>query len=382
MEAVGQLAGGVAHDFNNLLSVILSYATFVGEVVQDAQARADVEEITKAATRAAGLTRQLLAFSRKQVLEPQVLELNRLASDLEKMLRRLIGEDVELVQRFASELGRVKADPGQLEQVIMNLVVNARDAMPEGGTLTIETANLQSDDEYVTSNVTLQPGAYVVLTVSDTGSGMDETTQQRLFEPFFTTKEVGKGTGLGLSTVYGIVKQSGGSIGFDSQLGIGTVFRVYLPRVKEATSVAPPPAEARSSHGTETILVVEDDQAVRNIAARVLRGAGYQVLTAKDGQEALLVLETKANDIDLVLTDVVMPQMSGKQLAERLFAMRPDMPVVFMSGYTDNMIERHGVLEPGTLLISKPFSAGELGTKVRAALDAPRRVGADAQHNA
>jgi PAS domain S-box-containing protein len=372
MEAVGQLAGGVAHDFNNLLSVILSYAGFVADAVRDReQAFADVEEIRKAGERAASLTRQLLVFSRKQVLQPQVIDLNQLARDCEKMLRRLIGEDIELVQRLAADIGPIKADPGQVEQVIMNLVVNARDAMPGGGKLTIETSNVEIGKKYSVRDAAVKPGQYVMLVVTDTGVGMDDDTKQRLFEPFFTTKEVGKGTGLGLSTVYGIVRESGGSIWVFSELGIGTTFKIYFPRLLERTSQAVrAKISDRPEAGTEAILLVEDDRSVRRLAVRVLRGAGYEVVEAGDGNEALRSFEQRAGDFQLLLTDVVMPNMSGRQLAERLSRMQPGIKILYMSGYTDNAIERHGVLDPDTAFIGKPFTGKDLSKKVREVLDA------------
>jgi two-component system, cell cycle sensor histidine kinase and response regulator CckA len=372
MEAVGRLAGGVAHDFNNLLSVILSYAGFATEALREGDPlRDDIEEIRRAGARAADLTRQLLAFSRRQVLEPKVLEPCRVVADMEKMLRRLIGEDVRLELVLPPESGLVKADPGQLEQVIMNLVVNARDAMPDGGTITIEVAQVELDEEYAARHIAVTPGSYMLLSISDTGCGMDETTRQRLFEPFFTTKEKGKGTGLGLSTVYGIVKQSGGNIWAYSEPGQGTVFKVYLPRVKEDSSAA---VTRRTQEcpaiGTETIVVVEDDDAVRNLTVRILRAAGFKVLTAANGGEALRACEQHPGEIHLLLTDVVMPQMSGRQLAERLVKVRPGLRVLYMSGYTDDAIVHHGVLEPGTKFVSKPFTSAELTRKVREALAA------------
>ncbi len=372
MEAVGQLAGGVAHDFNNLLSVILSYAGFVSEAVaNDKQVLADVEEITKASTRAAALTRQLLAFSRRQVLEPQVLDLNRVTGDLENMLRRLIGEDINLEKRLARDLGRVKADPGQLEQVIMNLVVNARDAMPLGGKITIETANATLDENYAAQHPGSSAGAFVMLAITDSGTGMDEATKQRLFEPFFTTKELGKGTGLGLSTVHGIVKQSGGDISVYSELGIGTTFKVYLPRVLEPAVDSTRPRQSLGPPvGTETILLVEDDAAVRSLAARALRGGGYNVIDAGNGAEALQLAAAHSGPLDLLVTDVIMPGMSGKQLAERLLQQRPGLRVLYMSGYTDNALEHHGVLAPGTMFIGKPFTGHDLARKVRNVIDA------------
>jgi PAS domain S-box-containing protein len=373
MEAIGSLAGGVAHDFNNLLSVILNYAGFALEGLHESDPlRADLAEVQKAAERAAGLTRQLLAFSRKQVLEPQVLDLNQVLSNLEKMLRRLIGEDIEFAQVLAPDLGRVKADQGQLEQVIMNLVVNARDAMPHGGRLTIETENVELDRNYAGRYVAALPGPHVLLAVSDTGCGIDGATRQHLFEPFFTTKPRGKGTGLGLSTAYGIVKQSGGNIEVDSEPGTGTTFKVYLPRLNGGPELSAAEGVAASpAVGTETILVVEDEEAVRKVAVRMLRASGYNVLTASNGGEALLTCEQHDGDIALLLTDVVMPQMSGRELAERLRQLRPGMRVLFMSGYTNDAIVRHGVLEAGIRFISKPFSSPELARKVRESLDSP-----------
>ena len=371
MEAVGRLAGGVAHDFNNLLAVILSYADFAGQSLREGDPlRGDIEEIRKAGQRAASLTRQLLAFSRKQVLDPKVLELNRVAADLEKMLRRLIGEDIDLLQVLAPDLGLVKADSGQIEQVIMNLVVNARDAMPSGGKLTIETANVELDEEYAARHVGVKPGSYVLLAVSDTGCGMDAATRQRLFEPFFTTKEKGKGTGLGLSTVYGIVKQSGGNVCVYSEPGKGTTFKTYLPRVlEEQAPMVTTRTQERPAVGTETILVVEDEEAVRNLTARILRAAGFKVLVASHGGQALLECEKFPGEIHLLLTDVVMPQMSGPELAARLDKVRPGLRVLYMSGYTDDAIVHHGVLAPGTKFIGKPFNAVDLALKVRDVLD-------------
>ena len=370
MEAVGRLAGGVAHDFNNLLSVILNYTTFMlEELGEDDPLRQDVAEIRSAGERAAGLTRQLLAFSRKQVLEPQVLDLNETVAGMEPMLRRLTGEDIELTKMLAPDLGRVKADPGQLEQVIMNLTVNARDAMPDGGELTIRTTNVELDQEYADEHVEVAAGPYVLLAVSDTGCGMDEATRRRLFEPFFTTKERGKGTGLGLSTAYGIVKQSGGYIWAYGEPGRGSTFKVYLPRLEEdATPAVVTPFIEEPATGTETILVVEDEEAVRKVAARTLRLAGYQVLTAADGEEALLACQGHQGEIHLLLTDVVMPQMSGPHLAKRLQELRPELRVLYMSGYSEDAIVHHGVLDPGTSFVGKPFGGNDLRRKVRQAL--------------
>ncbi len=370
MEAVGSLAGGIAHDFNNLLSVILNSATFVLEGLREGDPlREDVLEIQKAGKRAAALTRQLLAFSRRQVLEPRLLDPNETLAAMDSMLRRMVGEDVRFNQILAPDLGRVKVDPGQLEQVVMNLVSNSRDAMPEGGKLTIETANAELDEAYAQGHVTVKPGSYVRLAVSDTGCGMDEATRRRVFEPFFTTKEMGKGTGLGLSTVYGIVKQSGGYIWAYGEPGKGSTFKVYLPRVMEeleAREEAVKPGEP--PRGTETVLVVEDEEVVRTVVARMLRAAGYHVLTASNGGEGLLICEEHQEEIHLLITDVVMPRMSGSQLAERLQRLRPGLPVLYMSGYTDNSIVHHGVLDLGPSFIGKPFSGLDLRKKVQQAL--------------
>jgi PAS domain S-box-containing protein len=372
MEAIGGLAGGVAHDFNNLLSVILSFAGFALEAVPEGDpVRNDLLEVKKAGERAAALTRQLVAFSRKQVLQPVPLSLNQIATGVEKMLRRVLGEDIDLVQVLAPDLGLTLADPGQIEQVLMNLVVNARDAMPAGGKLTIETSNVEIDEEYAARHVAVDPGSYVQLTVTDTGSGMDEQTRLRIFEPFFTTKEKGKGTGLGLSTVYGIVKQSGGDVWVYSEPGQGTTFKIYLPRELAATVPATrsPPTVSKRPTGAETILVVEDEEALRNVARRTLETAGYTVLTAADGNEAVLTIAEHAGDIHLVVTDVVMPRMSGRVLAEELAKTRPTLRVLYMSGYTDDAIVRHGVLDAGTHFLGKPFTAADLARAVREVLD-------------
>ncbi|MGI5861049.1 MAG: PAS domain-containing protein [Myxococcales bacterium] len=370
LEAVGRLAGGVAHDFNNLLSVILSYADFaLADLRESDPIRADLLEIKNAAERAAALTGQLLAFSRKQVREPQVLNINTTVTGIENMLRRLLGEDIQILVCLAEDLGSVEADPGQLEQVIMNLAVNARDAMPRGGKLTIETANVELDDAYARMHVAIKPGNYVLLSVTDTGCGMDAATREHIFEPFFTTKE-SKGTGLGLATVYGIVKQSGGNIWVYSERGQGTTFKVYLPRVDLPATETRRRSPAVIAPGTETVLVVEDESAVRKLVERILRLAGYRVLSGANGGEALLLCEKHGDKIDLLLTDVVMPQMSGRELAERLALLSPQLKVLYMSGYTNHAIVHHGVLEPGTRFIGKPFSAPELTYKVREALDA------------
>jgi len=329
------------------------------------------------------LTRQLLAFSRKQVLQPVVLNLNQIAAGVEKMLRRILGEDIDYVQVLAPDLGRVRADPGQIEQVLMNLVVNARDAMPEGGKLTIETSNVDLDEEYAARHVAVKPGPYVQLAVSDTGCGMDAKTQARIFEPFFTTKEKGKGTGLGLSTVYGIVKQSGGNIWVYSEPGQGTTFKVYLPReLSGSTTVTASRLAAVPSAptATETILVVEDEEAVCNIAKQILCAASYTVLTAASPNDALLTCNAYQGEVHLLLTDVVMPQMSGRVLAERLVLARPGIKVLYMSGYTDEAIVHQGTLDPGTHFIAKPFSAADLTTKVREVLDSTIADPADDGH--
>jgi PAS domain S-box-containing protein len=372
MEGIGRLAGGIAHDFNNLLSVILSCTAFVAEGLREGDPLLDdLLEVTKAGERAAGLTRQLLAFSRKQVLQPEPLDLNRIAAGIEKMLDRILGEDIELHLTLAADLGRTMADPGQIEQVIMNLAVNARDAMPEGGLLTIETSNVELDAEYAASHMAVKPGPYVMLAVTDTGCGIDEQTKGRIFEPFFTTKEPGKGTGLGLSTVYGIVKQTGGTVWVYSEPGRGTTFKVYLPRDLSAglAPVTKPPAVPRRAKGNETILVVEDEEALRMVARRTLEAAGYKVLTAADGEEALVASDRHPGEIHLLLTDVVMPRMGGRALAAKLSKTRPGLEVLYMSGYTGDAIVHHGVLEVGTHFLAKPFSSADLTRRVREVLD-------------
>jgi two-component system cell cycle sensor histidine kinase/response regulator CckA len=373
MEAVGRLAGGIAHDFNNLLTVITSYSEILLEDLapQDPR-RGDLEEIRKAAASAAGLTRQLLAFSRQQVLEPRVLDVNAVLASTEKLLQRLLGEDIELVTALVPQPGAVKADPGQLEQVIVNLAVNARDAMPDGGKLTIETANADMDEAYARVHLPSKPGQYVMLAVSDTGVGMDEQTQRRIFEPFFTTKEVGKGTGLGLATVYGIVKQSGGFIWVYSEPGRGTTFKIYLPRVDEPMeAVTLPAAPKESLQGTETVLLVEDAAEVRAVTHLVLDRLGYTVLEAPNGKAALHLATKHHGPIHLLLTDVVMPELGGRHLAEQLTALRPELRVLYASGYTDDAVVRHGVLKPGIAYLQKPFTPQVLARKVREVLDAP-----------
>lgn len=372
MEAVGRLSGGIAHDFNNLLGVIIGFSDLLRERIQgDDVAHRHIDQIRKAGDSAARLTRQLLAFSRTQVLKPQVLDLNSVISDTGKMLPRLIGEDIKLITVGVPDLGRVKADPGQIEQVILNLVVNARDAMPKGGKLTIETANVVLDESYTRSHAAVVPGRYVMLTVSDTGVGMDADIQAHIFEPFFTTKEKGKGTGLGLATVYGIVKQSGGNIWVYSEPGKGTTFKIYLPRVDakaETTGVQVMPEATEG--GSETILLVEDAEALRALAREVLERAGYTVLDALDGSEGVRVAEQHKTPIHLLLTDVVMPGMSGRDVAEQVKRHHPETKVLFMSGYTDNSIVHHGILEEGVAFLSKPFASEVLVRKIRQVLDA------------
>jgi two-component system cell cycle sensor histidine kinase/response regulator CckA len=371
MEAIGRLAGGIAHDFNNLMTAIMGYSELALQRLDDApETHRDLQEIQKAADRATRLTRQLLAFSRKQVLQPTRIDLNDVVHDMEKMLARVIGDDVEIRTNFQRHLGGIEADRSQLEQVLLNLAVNARDAMPDGGTLTIETANVDVDGYSVAEPGAVPAGQYVVLTVADTGAGMDEATRARLFEPFFTTKEVGKGTGLGLATVYGVVKQSGGFITVDSEPGQGAVFRIYLPRLGAPNARDDRGRANVAPAGTETILLVEDDDAVREIAAGILERSGYRVLSACDGVDALRELGESGEHVDLLLTDVVMPRLNGSALAERLSEERPALKVLFMSGYADDAIESDGTVRPGTDFIQKPFTASMLAAKVREVLDA------------
>jgi len=373
MDAIGQLAGGVAHDFNNLLTVITGYSELsLRRMAADDPLRKNIEGITKAGVRAAGLTRQLLAFSRRQMLQAKVLDLNSVVREMDAMLQRLIGEDMDLVTLLQPSLGQIKADPGQLEQVLLNLVVNARDAMPDGGKITIETSQTYLDEPYAREHVAVQPGRYVVLTVSDSGIGMDAETQKRIFDPFFTTKEVGKGTGLGLSTVYGIVKQSEGSIWVYSELGTGTTFKVYLPRVDEVGESKEFAGDSRSvPGGSETILLVEDEDLLRSLAVQILEEFGYAVITAANGEEGLRICKEFEGRIDLVISDVVMPRMSGRELAEHIAVLRPETRVLFMSGYTDDAIVRHGILEEDMAFIQKPFLPEALARKARELLDMP-----------
>jgi PAS domain S-box-containing protein len=374
MEAVGRLAGGVAHDFNNLLTVIMGYSQILTDGLPAASRLMDATtQIRSAADRAAGITRQLLAFSRKQVLSPRAIDLNDIMLNLDTMLRRLIGEDVEVLTVPGRDLGTVKADPGQIEQVIMNLALNARDAMPDGGKLTLETENMELDDAYALEHSPLQPGSYVMLAVSDTGTGMSADTQAHIFEPFFTTKEVGKGTGLGLSMVYGIVKQSGGYIWVYSEPGRGTTFKIYLPRVDQlAEAVGAEKRPASVQRGTETILLVEDDAQLRQLASSVLAHCGYKMLTAAGTEEGLALCRENHHDIRLLVTDVIMPGMNGRQLAEQVKKISPSTRVLYVSGYTSNAIVHYGVLDPGLWFLPKPFSLSALVAKVREVLDAPQ----------
>lgn len=373
MEAIGLLAGGVAHDFNNILSAIMGYSDIMMmDLERDDPVSAYTKEIMKAAHRGNSLTHQLLAFSRKQILQPRALQINEVVKGMGMLLHRLIGEDIDLVTVLEANIGCINADPGQMEQIIMNLVVNARDAMPQGGKITIETATTFLDEEYGRSHRAVSPGFYVVLMVSDNGAGMDAATKDHIFEPFFTTKALGKGTGLGLATVYGIVKQSGGHIWVYSELGQGTTFKIYLPRMEAAVPVtAKPQAYAATSlHGVETILVVEDDEALKAVTAQALEKFGYKVLLAGHGEDALSICEQYPATIHLMLTDVVMPQMSGGELAKRLKSLCPAIKVLYMSGYTDNAIVHHGVLDKGLAFLQKPFKVNTLIAKIRQILDA------------
>lgn len=373
MEAVGKLAGGVAHDFNNLLSVIMSYSAMIGDSLTPADPmRADVEEIRRAAGRASELARQLLAFGRQQIMQPRVLDLNRALSAIEKMLRRLVGENVVLTLRPGANVGKIQVDPGQLEQVVMNLVLNARDAMPHGGSLTISTGNASLDEAYAARHTGIVAGQYALLSVGDTGQGMDAFTRARVFEPFFTTKDQGKGTGLGLSTVWGIVTQSGGHVAVHSVVGQGTTFNVYFPCVSfEAEEAPAEPSLPPTSTGNETVLVVEDEEQVRTLVSSVLRRAGYTVLEAQNGSEGLLVCEKYPLAVHLLLSDVIMPRMNGRELAERLRRARSGMKVLYMSGYSDKVMAPNGVIDPGISLLPKPITPQALLRKVREVLDAP-----------
>ncbi|HYM79090.1 MAG TPA: ATP-binding protein [Candidatus Dormibacteraeota bacterium] len=373
MEAVGRLSGGVAHDFNNLLTVIMGYSQILAQgLTAGSELHNATTQIGSAVERAAGITRQLLAFSRKQVLSPRFIDLNNVMLSFDSMLRRLIGEDIEVHTVRARDLGTVEADPGQIEQVLMNLSLNARDAMPYGGKLTLETSNVELDDAYALEHQPVKPGRYVMLAISDTGVGMSTEILTHIFEPFYTTKELGKGTGLGLSTVYGIVKQSGGYIWVYSEPGQGSTFKIYLPRMDQPAEKLG--SEKGSNHvqrGTETLLLVEDDSQLRQLTSSILAHCGYKVLVAGSTDEALALCKTNYHEIELLVTDVVLPGMNGRQLAEKVTQISPQVKVLYMSGYTSNAIVHHGVLDAGLWFLHKPFSLSVLVAKVREVLDAP-----------
>ena len=375
LESIGRLAGGIAHDFNNMLTAINGYSELaLRKMPMDNPLRRNIEEIKKAGERSAELTNQLLAFSRRQMLQPRVIGVNHAISDTVVMLRRLIGEDIELTLNLDSDVGRVSADPGQFSQILVNLAVNSRDALPSGGSIVIETKNVELDGNYASNHIAVKPGKYVMIAVSDNGIGMDEETRSQIFEPFFTTKEVGKGTGLGLSTVYGIVKQSGGNIWVYSEPGHGTSFKIYFPLVEdEAAAAAARPISSTFRFGTETILLVEDEEVVRNLSYEVLCACGYRVVVAVNGIEALEIVEKLDHNIDLLMTDIVMPQIGGRELAEKLSEKYPKMHVLFTSGYTDSAAIRHGILNEGTNFLPKPFTFNELADMVRELLDRPRK---------
>ncbi len=370
MEAVGRLAGGVAHDFNNMLTIISGYGRMLLDELGDQDPRREfAQEVLKAADRAAALTAQLLAFSRRQIMQPRVVEVNALIGSAEKMLRRLIGEDIEVLLALAPDAGGIRADPGYVEQALFNLAVNSRDAMPKGGRITLETCRVYLDEAYARAHAGVKPGEYVMIAVSDTGAGMDAETRSHIFEPFFTTKEKGKGTGLGLATVYGIVKQSGGDIWVYSEPGKGTTFKLYFPRVGDNAEELRPLPEPGRGAGTETILVVEDEPSLCELVATMLTARGYHVLKAGDPEEAARVAARHQGPIAMLLTDVVLPQMSGKELADLLVKSRPELKVLFVSGYTENTVVHHGVLEPGFEFLAKPFTDEALARKVRQILD-------------
>jgi PAS domain S-box-containing protein len=374
MEAVGRLAGGIAHDFNNLLTIIISYCDLLLSCsVIDKKQQQNIREIQRAGEHAAALTSQLLAFSRKQVLQPKVLNLNEVVTDIGKMLRRLIGEDIELVTTLETGLGRVKADPGQIEQVIMNLVINARDAMPAGGKLLIQTANVCLDETFTRANLDVNPGQYVMLAVSDTGHGMDKKTLSHIFEPFYTTKQLGKGTGLGLATVYGVINQSGGHISVDSEINRGTTFKIYLPAVEDSPERKQEniPVKKRPQGVPETILIAEDQDEVLTLVGMILNDAGYKILEANHCDVASQICAAYPERIHLLLVDMVMPKMSGPELADRLMALHPEMKIIYMSGYTDDTINQYGVIKQGKAFLQKPFTPTDLLNKVREVLDAP-----------
>jgi two-component system cell cycle sensor histidine kinase/response regulator CckA len=370
MEAVGRLAGGVAHDFNNMLTVIVGYNRMILDELSTLDPlRGYAEEILKAADRAGALTNQLLAFSRRQIMQPRVINVNAVMIQTQKMLQRLIGEDVDLVLKLGTNVRNIKADPGHVEQAVVNLAVNARDAMPLGGQLTIETANVVLDENYAKTHMGVKPGDFTMIAVSDTGHGMDAETRRHIFEPFFTTKEKGKGTGLGLATVYGMVKQTGGDIWVYSEPGQGTTFKLYFPSVSEPLSeITAPDASLARRSGGETILVVEDETAVRELTVRILKQLGYTILMASSGAEALEISQNHAGHIDVLLTDVVMPNMSGRQLADKLLESRPKTKVLFLSGYTENTVVHQGVLDAGVAFLPKPFTRDNLSRKLREVL--------------
>jgi nitrogen-specific signal transduction histidine kinase/ActR/RegA family two-component response regulator len=376
MEAIGRLAGGIAHDFNNLLTAIVGYSQLLlGGLEVGNPMQGQLEEIKKAGERAASLTRQLLAFSRKGLLQPQVLDLNALVANIDKMLRRLIGEHIELVTVFGPGLECIEADPAQLEQVVLNLVVNARDAMPQGGKIVIETKNLELDEAYADQHPGVSPGRYTMLSVSDEGSGMTAETLKHIFEPFFTTKDRAEGTGLGLFTVYGAVKQNGGNIWVYSEVGRGTTFKVYLPQVNQVVEVRKADAvSTAAAKGTETVLLAEDEKVVRKFVRSILEKNGYTVLEAHHGSEALRVALQHPGSINLLLTDMVMPLMGGKLLAEKMINLRPGIKVLYMSGYSENAVIHHGILELGTAFLEKPFTVEALERKVRELLDTHQTI--------
>jgi two-component system, cell cycle sensor histidine kinase and response regulator CckA len=374
MEAIGRLAGGIAHDFNNFLTIIKGHASFMlAELPDAAPMREDVAQVSDAADRAASLTRQLLAFSRRQVLQPRPVLLNETVSRIEALLRRLIGEDIELQTQLSPDLYLINADPGQIEQIVMNLAVNARDAMPNGGRLEIATANAELSEEFAGRHLGAAPGQYVMLTVSDNGTGIPVELRGQIFEPFFTTKEMGKGTGLGLSTVYGIVKQSGGDLWVYSEPGEGTTFKIYLPALVEMPPhPVAPPARPTVATGNETILLVEDEAALRTLTSRILEKYGYRAIVAKDGREALDLVRNGPEPIALVISDVVMPNLGGRMLVQRLRAERPGLPVLLMSGYTDDVVMQRGIAELQIPYLQKPFTPEQLARKIREVLDTAR----------
>lgn len=372
MEAVGRLAGGVAHDFNNMLTVISGYNRMILDELSPLDPlRGYAEEVLKAADRAGALTNQLLAFSRRQIIQPRVMNVNAVVGQTEKMLRRLLGEDIQLAFDLRAENGNIRADPNQIAQAIVNLAVNARDAMPTGGRISVETAAVDLDEHYVRTHLGVQPGEFVMIAMTDTGHGMDAATRLRIFEPFFTTKQQGKGTGLGLATVYGMVKQAGGDIWVYSEVGQGTTFKLYFPRVQEAVSDVGSAGKEGQATAGETVLVVEDEHSVRELTVKMLKQLGYVVLAAASGAEALEISSSYAGRIAALITDVVMPQMSGRQVADQLVAARPDLKVLYLSGYTENTVIHHGVLDNGVDFLPKPFSRETLGRKVREILGRP-----------